>query len=792
MKISELWLREWVNPAGDVKHLAELLTMAGLEVDTVTPVAGEFNDVIVAQVKSTQPHPKADRLTLCEVDAGNGKVLKVVCGAANVRPGLKVALAQIGANLPGGFVIKEATLRGELSQGMLCSETELGLADEADGIMELAEDAPVGVNFRAYLSLDDHVLDIDLTPNRADCFSVLGVAREISALTKLPLKPISTSVIQPSIDETLVIRLQESEACPQYYGRVIRGINSQAQTPLWMSERLRRAGIRVIHPVVDVTNYVMLELGQPMHAFDLQKIKGEIVVRFARSDESLELLDGQKIQLNEKVLVIADSTRPLALAGVMGGDESAVTESTQAIFLESAFFNPITIAGVARSFGLCSDSSQRFERGVDPALQAIALERATELLLEIVGGEAGPISFSNEPNALPQKHTLLFNPTKVEQLTGMAIAEEEMAGMLQGLGMSVEQNGLSWKVGVPSHRFDISLEVDLVEEIIRLYGYHNIQGQQMKTSVQAGTINPSEALAMKLTQFFKVRGYHETISYSFVDPELQQLLYPDVKTMELLNPISSELSQMRVGMWPGLLASMIYNIHRQQVSIKFFENGVVFDLRSGTLQEYPSIAGLLTGERGAMNWSEQKAKFDFFDLKGDLEALFASLHLNNTRFVAASHPALHPGKSALILIDEQQAGWCGALHPRISDALDLQEEVIVFELSINSLLNQTSPQYQQISKFPQIRRDLSFLVDEKVLAAQIEAQVRAVVKPELLKSFDIFDVYQGETIPEGKKSIAIALTLQDDNRTLIDSEINAIINAIIKKLDNELSILLRD
>jgi phenylalanyl-tRNA synthetase beta chain len=792
MKVSELWLREWVNPSLNEQQLASLLTMAGLEVDALNPVAGAFDRVIVAQVISTKAHPQADKLTLCEINTGNATPLKVVCGAANVRAGLKVALAQIGANLPGGLVIKESTLRGELSQGMLCSVSELGLAESSDGIMELEEDAPIGADLRSYLALNDHVLDIDLTPNRADCFSVLGVARELSALTKLPLKSVPQQAIQPAIDESLSIQLQAKEACPQYAGRIIRGINSQARTPSWMSERLRRAGLRVIHPVVDVTNYVMLELGQPMHAFDLARIKGSIIVRFANDNETLELLDGQEIALNNKVLLIADNEKPLALAGVMGGEESAVQERSKDVFLESAYFNPLTIAGVARSYGLTSDSSQRFERGVDPRLQVLALERATALLLEIVGGQAGPVCLASEPSALPQQVTVEFNPQSVKRITGMSVSEEEMAAMLQGLGMTVDKKAEVWKVEIPSHRFDIRLEADLVEEIIRLYGYDKMSGEKMITTVQAGTVNPFEAQAMRIARLFTARGYHETISYSFVDPALQQALYPDQEAMQLLNPISSELSQMRVGMWPGLLASMVHNTHRQQTAIKIFENGVVFDLQTGSLQEHPSVAGLLAGEHGTMNWSEKTRKFDFYDLKGDLEALFSFLHLNNTSFESAEHPALHPGKSAKIRIDGQHAGWCGVLHPRIADELDLNEEVILFELKLASLINETAVRYQQISKFPQIRRDLSMLADNEVSAAQIEAAVRQVVNKDWLKAFDVFDVYTGESIPEGKKSLAIALTLQDNTRTMIDSEINTIISAIIKKLKEEFFIILRD
>ncbi|MFW2535004.1 MULTISPECIES: phenylalanine--tRNA ligase subunit beta [unclassified Legionella] len=793
MKVSELWLREWVNPSLNGQQLASLLTMAGLEVDAVTPVAGAFTGVIVAEVLNTTPHPQADKLTLCEINTGAGKPLKVVCGAANVRQGLKVALAQMGANLPGGLVIKESMLRGELSQGMLCSVAELGLAENSDGIMELDEDAPLGTDLRTYLALDDQVLDIDLTPNRADCFSVLGVAREVAVLTSLPLQQLPEKTRLPTTDEQLAIKLRNPDACPQYYGRVIRGINPQAHTPIWIAERLRRAGLRPIHPVVDITNYVMLELGQPMHAFDLQSINGNINVRFANANETLQLLDGQQINLHDRVLVIADDKKALAMAGIMGGEDSAVQEHTTDIFLESAFFSPIIIAGIARSYGLCTDSSQRFERGVDPALQLLALERATDLLLDIVGGHAGPVSSASELAALPLKNKILFNPAKVQQLTGLAVDEDEMVRMLQGLGMDVDRKTAeAWQIKIPSHRFDISLDVDLIEEIIRLHGYDKLPGAKMNTTIQAGNINPLESLAARCGQFFIARGYNETISYSFVDPALQQELYPQNLTMQLLNPISSELSQMRVGMWPGLIAAMVYNTHRQQTALKLFENGVIFDLQQGSLQEHACIAGLLTGEQGAMNWSEKTAKFDFYDAKGDLQALFAALQSLEVHFIAGVHPALHPGKSARIMVGNQEAGWCGVLHPRIADALDSQDEVVLFELRLAALINTEAVRYQQISKFPQIRRDLSLLVNNEVSAAQIEQLVRQTVDEALLKSFDVFDVYTGETIPAGKKSLAIALTLQDDKRTMVDNEINEIISAIIKKLEEKFAIILRD
>ncbi len=793
MKLSKLWLHEWVNFSLTEHELAHQLTMAGLEVDAVSPVAGEFTQVIVAEVVSTKPHPDADKLTLCEVNINTETPLQIVCGASNVRAGLKVALAMIGARLPGDFKIKESKLRGELSQGMLCSVTELGMADQSDGIMELESDAPVGMDLREYLTLNDSVIDVDLTPNRADCFSVLGIAREVAVLNKLPLLEEPVPAVTPSIDDVFTVHLKEPEACPHYCGRVIRGINPQATTPLWMSERLRRSGLRSLHPVVDILNYVMLELGQPMHAFDLATIKGEVTVRFSNEQEQIELLDGQDLTLNEKVLVIADQESPLAMAGIMGGAPSSVKPATQDLFLESAFFNPIVIAGVARKFGLSSDSSQRFERGVDPNLQIKALERATALILSIVGGSAGPVIEAKDSNHLPQKVELTFDTNKVKKLTGLSISHQEMSTLLVGLGITItSKEGDFFEVSIPSHRFDIQHDVDLVEEIIRLYGYDNLNAEPMNAPMQAGKTCANEEIATRVAYWFSNKGYHETISYSFVEPELQESFYPEKEYMQLLNPISSELSQMRVGLWPGLMASMIYNVHRQQNVIKFFEVGVVFDVKDQQLTERPCIAGLLMGLQGNSNWSETKRYFDFFDLKGDLQSLFSTLKLNDVQFMAASHDALHPGQSAKIVINGVFAGWIGTLHPRLADALDLQHDVVLFELNLASLSGNKAPRYQAISKYPQIRRDLSLLVDNELSVMEIEMAVRAVVTENWLKAFDVFDVYTGAGIPDGKKSLAIAITLQDDNRTLVDAEINSLIDAIIKTLEHKFSIILRD
>lgn len=792
MKVSETWLREWANPSLTGQQLCAQLTMAGLEVDARYPVAGIFNKVVVAQVLETTPHPQADKLTICKVKGDREELYTIVCGAANVREGLKVALATPGAQLPGGIKIKKAKLRGQVSEGMLCSGAELGLEDKSEGILELAEDAPIGEDIRDYMNLDDHVLDVNLTPNRADCFSILGVAREVAALNGLSLKAHPLEEVKPDIDASKTIHLQASEACPQYYGRIIRGIKPYKQTPLWIKERLRRCGIRPRHPVVDVTNYVMLELGQPMHAFDLQAIEEDIHVRYGKSDETLTLLDGQNVTLTEQVLVIADEQKALALAGVMGGDESSVTDETTDIFLESAFFNPVSIAGVARHYGLSSDSSQRFERGVDPALQLPAIERATKLLQSIVGGQAGPVTRFNQPDKLPHQHTIVFNPDRVRQLSGLDIETDRIVSILESLGMTVRYEQPNWHVQIPSYRFDLTQDVDLVEEVLRLYGYDHIKAEPMVAAIEPGMHNPYETLSSELGHFLKERRYLETISYSFVDPETQEALIPHVKALHLLNPISQELSQMRTSLWPGLIASLIYNIHRQQTAVRMFETGVVFKVLDNKIEEQARIAGLVYGEEGALNWSEETRSFDFYDLKGDLEALFKSRQIEAVQFKPDAHPALHPGQSARVLVQEKEAGWIGVLHPRLLEALDLTNDVILFELSLENILREQPVQYKPISKYPQIRRDLSLLVDHKIQARQIEKAIREANPTDWLKAFDVFDVYTGENIPKDKKSLAIALTLQNDERTLVDSEINAVIDAIIKKLENEFAITLRD
>lgn len=793
MKVSETWLREWVDPSVTGETLAAQLTMAGLEVDARSPVAPIFTNVITAFVVDTQPHPKADRLTLCTVDDGSADHVQIVCGAPNVRAGLKVVLAQVGASLPGGVVIKSARLRGESSAGMLCSFSELGLEGQAEGIIELPNDAPIGESIRKYLNLDDHVLDLDLTPNRADCFSILGVAREVAVLNQMQVKPMEVPTVPKDTEHTLDIAIHADEACPQYYGCIINDINADATSPLWLVERLRRAGLRAVHPVVDVANYVMLETGQPMHAFDLDKIDGGIHVRFAYEGEALRLLNDQLAKLDKQTLMIADKTKPLAIAGVMGGIESAVQHGTTSIFLESAFFAPQCIAGVARRYSVASDAAQRFERGVDPTLPTKALARAISLLQTIVGGQVGPVVSAESPTHIPQQATLVFRPQQVTRLTGIKLTEIDIERLLEGLGMMVTHHEDAWEVVVPSHRFDISIEADLVEEVARLWGYDNIETEPTEMVLQVGESNETEQVLSAVTDCLKQRSYLETISYSFVDDDVQRMMYPAVPAMALLNPISPDLSVMRVSLWPGLVASMIYNVHRQQPHLKLFESGVVFEPEGDTYQERQHVAGLITGSVGATNWNETTRHFDFYDAKGDVESLLETLYCNkNIRFEPAQHEALHPGQSARIMKDELALGWVGMLHPRILDALSLSSDVALFELALNPLQHASAVHYHTVSKYPSVRRDLSLLIDEHVTAYEVERVTREVIPPAYLKSFDVFDFYVGNNIPSGMKSLAIGLTLQEANRTLVDDDVNKLMDALVNRFKEVLGANLRD
>ena len=790
MKFSEKWLREWVNPALDTDALVDKLTGAGLEVDAVEAVAGEFSGVVVGQVTSVTPHPDADKLRLTKVNVGGEALLDIVCGASNVREGLKIPVAVIGAVLPGNFKIKQAKLRGVPSFGMLCSSKELGLTESADGLMELADDAPVGEDFRVYLDLDDKAIDIDLTPNRSDCLSVAGVAREVGVLTSEDINAVACEPVSATSSKILDVKVEATTACPRYLGRTIENINPVAETPVWMQEKLRRSGLRSLGPVVDVTNYVMLELGQPMHAFDLGKIEQSINVRLSQQGEKLTLLDGQTIDTQADTLLICDAEKPLALAGVMGGQDSSVSSLTTSLFLESAFFAPEAIAGKARSYGLHTDSSHRFERGVDPELASKAMNRATSLLLEIVGGEAGPVVEECSEKDLPKTATIHLRSDRIKRVLGLELDGKTVAEQLTRLGLAVDVVEDGWQVSVPSFRFDLAIEVDLIEELGRLYGYDKLPNTRPQGTVLTTNITETLTPVERLQNLMVDRGYHEAVTYSFVEPKIQQLLAQDDSApIKLANPISSDLSVMRTSLWPGLVQAMVYNANRQHDRIRLFEVGRVFKGNLNDIAQPRQIGGLIYGSNYAEQWSQNPREVDFFDIKADVEALLA-LGGGQVRFEKESHPALHPGQSARVYKNDEAIGWLGAIHPKLNKSLDIDGKVYVFELSLNDVVDSVVPEFETLSKFPALRRDLALLVDDAVNAGQIE-DCLSKIDSDILKSFQLFDVYSGEGVELGKKSLAVAFILQHKERTLTDDEVDSLLKTVTETLSQKLNATIR-
>lgn len=790
MKFSEKWLREWVNPSLATEELVEKLTNAGLEVDAVEPVAGDFSGVLIGQVTTVEPHPDADKLRLTKVDVGADELLEIVCGASNVREGLKVPVAVIGAVLPGNFKIKQAKLRGVPSFGMLCSSKELGLSESADGLMELADNAPVGEDIRVYLDLDDVAIDIDLTPNRSDCLGVAGVAREVGVLTSTDVCAVDTAEVLATSDKTFPVDVQAKDACPRYLGRVIENINPKAETPLWMQEKLRRSGLRSLGPVVDVTNYVMLELGQPMHAFDLDKIDGQITVRYANKAEQLTLLDGQEIELNSDTLVISDNKGPLAIAGIMGGEGAGVTDSTSKLFLEAAFFAPEAIAGKARSYGLHTDSSHRFERGVDPELAKLTIERATALLLEIVGGIAGPVTAVVSENDLPEPASILLREARIERVLGIKLDEAQVTEQLSRLGLLLNRVSDGWQVTVPSFRFDLEIEVDLIEELGRLYGYDKLPETRPQGTVLTTNITEKATQLERLQTLLVDRGYYEAVTYSFVEPKLQQLLAEnDLEPIKLANPISADLSVMRTSLWPGLVQALVYNANRQHERVRLFEVGRVFKGDLNHIEQHRQIGGLIYGDRYPEQWSQKQREVDFFDAKADVEALL-SIAGGDIRFEADTHPALHPGQTARVYKNGEAIGWLGAIHPKLHKPLDINGTVYVFELGLSAVFSAQVPEFEALSKFPAIRRDLALLVDNFVTAGQIEHCLRQI-DSDILKSFQLFDVYSGDGVEHGKKSLAVAFHLQHGERTLTDEEVDALIKTVTEALEQSVGAAIR-
>lgn len=783
MKFSEQWLREWVNPNIDSDALVAQITMAGLEVDDVEPVAGEFTGVVVGKVLSIEPHPDADKLNVCQVSDGQEN-FQVVCGASNVKPGIKIPFAKISAVLPGNFKIKKAKLRGVESFGMLCAASELGLAEQSDGLMILHESAPTGSCIRDYLKLDDNCIDVDLTPNRSDCLSVAGLAREVGVLNKEPVEWPELKDSAVSIEETFPVIVHNPQACPKYLGRVIKNIDLSQESPLWLQEKLRRCGLRSIDPVVDVTNYVLLELGQPMHAFDLDKLKGAVEVRDAKEKEILTLLDGQEINLSEDTLVIADQSGPLAIAGVMGGQNSGVSADTKNIFLECAFFAPISLAGKARSYGLHTDSSHRFERGVDFTLQHKAIERATSLLLEIVGGDVGPISEVISEADLPKITTVKLRESKVASLLGLKIEPTEIEDILTRLGLkllSKEQDG--WMFEIPSYRFDITIEPDLIEEIGRIYGYDKLP----KTSA-LGEITLKESDESILPQAFLADrlislGYQEAITYSFVDQKLQKMITPDEESIALANPLSADLAVMRTSLWPGLLKAVSYNQNRQQARVKFFETGLKFEKKDNDIVQTRMISGVAAGNASPESWNSPARKLDFYDVKADLESLLCAID-SNISFEKAEHAALHPGQTAKIVKNSNVIGYLGAIHPKLQKYMDLNGPVYMFELCLNEAVQGSIPRFTEVSKYPEVRRDLAIVIDQQIPFESVRSEVIAHAGEDLV-NVALFDVYAGENLGEGLKSLGLALIWQRTDRTLNDAEINEAFESIVSALNKK-------
>ncbi|CAL7963904.1 phenylalanine--tRNA ligase subunit beta [Gammaproteobacteria bacterium] len=783
MKFSKSWLSELLNFEICAAKLAEQLTMVGLEVAEVKPVAGDFCGVVVGVILEVNQHPNADKLTVCSVNIGESEPLTIVCGAANVRPKLKIPVAVIGAILPNNFKIKKARLRGIESIGMMCSAVELGVAETSSGLLELPDDAPIGMDVRQYLMLDDAVIEVELTPDRGDCLNIVGIAREVAAINRIERSQLKPANITTQ-GSSLPIVIKAPDACPHYCGRIIRGINNnQIATPIWIQERLRRSGIGIINPVVDVANYVMLELGQPLHAFDLAKLDEKIQVRYAVPGEEITLLGGSKIELNAKTLVIADSSRVLAVAGIMGGVDSSVSKDTIDVFLESAFFAPEKMAGQARSYGLQTDASYRYERGVDSRLQLQALDRATSLLLEIVGGKPSDVAEVIVQENMPQCLVVHLRRSKIEKVLGMAIADEDVFAILAHLEMQVELAADGWQVTIPSWRFDLEIEEDLIEEVARIYGYHCIPEQKIIAELMVASPDVASAKRDRLYELMTDLGYYEVITYSFTDAKLQALLDPEHAPLPLVNPISPELAVMRTTLWPGLISAAKYNFCRQEQRVRFFEIGLRFLQRGDSLQQLPTLAGIVLGDVYPEQWGiEQKEQVDFFDLKNDIDAILKLFgHDEHVEYMPTNHPALHPRRSAQICMANTPIGFVGEIHPKVKQELDLSKQVCLFEINLNSITSELKDAFNEFSRFPKTQRDIAIIVNKEITWQQIRQKI-VDITGELLHNIELFDIYYGEGVGLNQKSLGIHLIFQSVARTLVDTEIDALINQVVSLL----------
>jgi phenylalanyl-tRNA synthetase beta chain len=792
MQLSEAWLREWVSPSWDSATLAARLTMAGFEVEARTSAAPPFSGVVVGEIVECARHPQADKLSVCSVTTDGRNRLQIICGASNARAGLRSAVAVVGAKLPGDVTLRAARLRDVESNGMLCSSRELGLGDDSEGILELPGATPLGRDLREVLALDDQILQINVTPNRGDAMSVRGLAREVAALKGERLKAPLRTPVGTKIDAHFPVKLSAPDGCAKFVGRVIRGLDARASSPLWLRERLRRSGLRAINPIVDVTNYVMLELGTPIHAYDLARLEGGIDVRRAREGEKLTLLDGAELALQSADLVIADAAGAVGLAGVMGGKRSAVSDATREVFLEIAYFAPPIISASARRHGLITDAAQRFERGVDPRAQEESMERATELLLQIAGGQAGPTTIALDKDRMPATPTVRLRKRQLARLLGAEVADAEVTHILESLEMQVRSATDGWQVTPPSHRFDIGIEADLVEEVGRIFGYERVAEVDARISQRFEPLVEARVSVDRLLTALVDRGYFEAITYSFVDPALQAQLFPDATPLLLTNPIAADLAAMRVSLWPGLIVALRENLRRQQDRVRLFESGRKFLLGSGGLTEIPTLAGLAAGTALPEQWGEKKRAVDFFDIKADVEAL---LELTGATaefsFSPGTLSCLHPGRTARICRVDKPVGWVGELHPELVRALDLTYAPLMFELEVTAACEGKLPVFEEISRYPLIRRDIAIVVDEAVTLAAIREHV-SVGARSLLRDLRVFDIYRGAGVDSGRKSVALGLILQEHSRTLTDQDADQIVATIVDRLQRELNASIRD
>ena len=805
MKFSEKWLREWVNPPVDTRELGEQLTFMGLEVDEISSAAPGFESVVVARIASIRQHPDADRLRVCDVDFGTSELVQVVCGAPNARAGLITALAQVGGKLPDGTKLKKAKLRGQPSFGMLCSAKELGLSEDGSGIMELSDNAPVGTDLSEYLELDDSIIDIDLTPDRGDCLSIRGIARDLCAKNDLPLQLREINDVAAQIDASWPVVVDQDCACARYAGRVVQGVSLKDGSPSWMVERLRRAGVRAINPAVDITNYVMLELGQPMHAFDADKLQGNIHVRLARTGERLVLLDGRDITLDDDTTVIADDRGAIGIAGIMGGESTAVDETTTNIFLESALFLPRQVAGKPRRYSSHTESAHRFERGVDPAGQREALEYATGLMRTIAGGKAGPVEDWQDATRMPDRSAVHVRSARLTRILGISPEAEVVDTIFARLGIDCQRTDTGWQVASPSYRYDLEIEEDYLEEIARVIGYDNLPrtSPQHRPTFRAAPETVVSPLAIK--QRLATEGYQEVVTYSFVEAEQQTLLRPDLDALPLANPLSSELAVMRTTLVGGLISTLQRNVARQQHDVAIFETGLRFlantdaipvnelddyigaahgaDLQSdSSVQQQNMIAGLIAGRQAVENWNAKTDTVNFFTVKSHIENLFSQANGVQVSYLPTDLAMLHPGQRAGIAVDGTLVGYVGALNPTLQQALDLSTAPMIFELSLQALQQSRVPRSSGMSRFPQVRRDIALLMDESVTYQSVVDVVRKEA-PEILRDVRLFDVYQGDKLPKGKKSMALGLILQEFSRTLEDSEVEQIVTGIVAALE---------